>query len=179
MKSWFKKIGQKLYGKTPADKTLKSEEKKVPLKKKLSTTAYTEDKPSPVEDTSVAAKVIDKPTPVEEKSKVSWFNKLGENFKRTSSGIKKAIFAKKINNDDLDYLEEAFLMSDLGVTFTDQLLSELKSKRIETGNLRNEVMKFLESQFNENKHEFIFSNSSQPQIILMFGVNGHLPQTLI
>jgi fused signal recognition particle receptor len=188
MKSWFKKIGKKLYGKTPADKTLKSEEKKVPLKKKLSTTAYTEDKPSPVqdtsvtekvtdkltpvEDTSVAAKVIDKPTPVEEKSKVSWFNKLGENFKRTSSGIKKAIFAKKINNDDLDYLEEAFLMSDLGVTFTDQLLSELKSKRIETGNLRNEVMKFLESQFNENKHEFIFSNTSQPQIILMFGVNG-------
>ena len=63
-------------------------------------------------------------------------------------------------------------MSDLGVTFTDQLLSELKSKRIETGNLRNEVMKFLESQFNENKHEFIFSNTSQPQIILMFGVNG-------
>ena len=47
MKSWFKKIGQKLYGKKPADKTLKSEEKKNPLKEKLSTTAYTEDKPIP------------------------------------------------------------------------------------------------------------------------------------
>ena len=52
-------------------------------------------------------------------------------------------------------------MSDLGVTFTDQLISELKKEKIETGNLRNEVMKFLESQFNENKHEFIFSNTSQ------------------
>ena len=69
MKSWFKKIGQKLYGKKPADKTLKSEEKKVPLKKKLSTTAYTEDKP--VEDTPVTEKVkINQPvedTPVTRK----------------------------------------------------------------------------------------------------------------
>ena len=62
--------------------------------------------------------------------KLAGFNKLGENFKRTSSGIKKAIFAKKINNDDLDYLEEAFLMSDLGVTFTDQLISELKKRKL-------------------------------------------------
>ena len=33
-------------------------------------------------------------------------------------------------------------MSDLGVTFIEQLLSELKSKKIETGNLRNEVINF-------------------------------------
>ena len=64
------------------------------------------------------------------KTNLKWFNKLGENFKRTSSGIKKAIFSKKINNDDLDYLEEAFLMSDLGVTFTDQLISELKKRKL-------------------------------------------------
>ena len=63
-------------------------------------------------------------------------------------------------------------MSDLGVAFTDQLISELKKEKIETGNLRNEVIKFLESQFNENRHDFIFSNISKPQIILMFGVNG-------
>ena len=34
-------------------------------------------------------------------------------------------------------------MSDLGVTFTDQLINELKKRKIETGNLRNEVIKFL------------------------------------
>ena len=69
MKSWFKKIGQKLYGKTPADKTLKSEEKKVPLKEKLSTTAYTEE--NQVEDTPVITRKhllqrLKKPTPVED-----------------------------------------------------------------------------------------------------------------
>ncbi|MEC8100442.1 MAG: signal recognition particle-docking protein FtsY [Pseudomonadota bacterium] len=188
MKNWFKKIGQKLYGKTPADQPLKSKEKKALLKKKSSTTTETKDEPTPVADTLATTEIKDEPTPVadtlattetkdeptpvKEKSKVSWFNKLGENFKRTSSGIKKAIFSKNINNDDLDYLEEAFLMSDLGVTFTEQLLSELKRKKIDTGNLRNEVIKFLESQFNENKHEFIFRSISKPQIILMFGVNG-------
>ena len=86
--------------------------------------------------------------------------------------FKKSYFFKKITNDDLDYLEEAFLMSDLGVTITDQLISELKKRKFEEGELRNEVIKFLESFFNENKHDFIFTKNALPQIILLFGVNG-------
>ena len=63
-------------------------------------------------------------------------------------------------------------MSDLGVTFTDQLINELKKTKIETSNLRSEVVKFLENQFNESNHEFTFTSTSTPQIILLFGVNG-------
>ena len=37
MKNWFKKIGQKLYGKTPAGSAIKIKRKKSSLKKKLST----------------------------------------------------------------------------------------------------------------------------------------------
>ena len=63
-------------------------------------------------------------------------------------------------------------MSDLGVTFTDQLINELKKTKIESGNLRGEVVNFLVSQFNESNHEFNFTSNSNPQIILLFGVNG-------
>ena len=35
-------------------------------------------------------------------------------------------------------------MSDLGVTITDQLISELKKRKFEARKLRNEVVKFLE-----------------------------------
>ena len=170
MKSWFKKIGQKLYGKKPERQLLQSENKNTPLKEKKPVVAKIQetpklaeeklvdpkiqdtpkpaeeklvdpkiqDTPKPTEEKPVVAKIQETPKPaaekpvaakVEKKYKTSWFSKLGENFKRTSSGIKKAIFSKKINNDDLDYLEEAFLMSDLGVTFTDQLINELKKKK--------------------------------------------------
>ena len=36
MKSWFKKIGQKLYGKKPEKQKLQSENKKTPLKEEKS-----------------------------------------------------------------------------------------------------------------------------------------------
>ena len=39
----------------------------------------------------------------------NWLNKLGDNFKRTSSNIKKAIFSKKIDQSSLEEIEEAFL----------------------------------------------------------------------
>ena len=197
MKSWFKKIGQKLYGKKPERQLLQSENKNTPLKAKKPVVAKIQetpklaeeklvdpkiqDTPKPTEEKPVVAKIQETPKPaaekpvaakVEKKYKTGWFSKLGENVKRTSSGIKKAIFSKKINNDDLDYLEEAFLMSDLGVTFTDQLINELKKTKIETSNLRSEVVKFLENQFNESNHEFTFTSTSTPQIILLFGVNG-------
>ena len=34
------------------------------------------------------------------------------------------------------------------------------------------MVKFLENQFNESNHEFTFTSTSTPQIILLFGVNG-------
>ena len=169
MKNWFKKIKQKISVRKTKNKInpLQSQQDKI-------------EEIKPVVEKSVSPEVDIKPKPVVEKSedknlekpKTSWFNKLGENFKRTSSGIKKVIFSKKITANELDYLEEAFLLSDLGVSFTDQLINELKNKKIEQGNLRYEVINFLESQFKETNHGFIFQKKSLPQIILFFGVNG-------
>ena len=59
-------------------------------------------------------------------TKKSWFNKLGDNFKKTSSNIRKAIFVKRLDEKSLEEIEEAFLMSDLGVNNTTLLINELK-----------------------------------------------------
>ena len=43
-----------------------------------------------------------------QKNKKSWFNKLGDNFKKTSSNIRKAIFVKRLDEKSLEEIEEAF-----------------------------------------------------------------------
>ena len=153
MRNWLKKIRQKISGK-------KSEL----VSKKIKDNIQKVEEPKPVETKIEPSKV--------EEYKNSLLNRLGENFIKTSTNLKKAIFAKQITQDDLIYLEEAFLMSDLGVSFTEELISDLKKKKVEDGNLKEEVIKFLEVQFQESNHSFSFKKSVYRQIILFFGVNG-------
>ena len=65
-------------------------------------------------------------------------------------------FAKKISKSDLNELYDALIMSDLGVSISEQLITDLKKKKIEDGKLKEEVVSFLEEQFNENDHNFVF-----------------------
>ena len=176
MKRWLKKIGEKITGSKPEEE----------VKEKNKTTTKDTDKIEVIEtiqkdhntDHNLTVVGADKKNSIsstklkEKKYKATWFHKLGDNFKKTSSNIKKAMFASKISQEALDHLEEAFLMSDLGVSFTNELLTDLKTKRIENGKLGNEVKQFLQDQFLENNNEFKFKKTSKPQIILFFGVNG-------
>ena len=59
-----------------------------------------------------------------------WFSQLGKSFKKTSSNIKKSIFSTKLDNTSIEYIEEAFLLSDLGVNYTNLLIEEIKKKKI-------------------------------------------------
>ncbi len=113
-----------------------------------------------------------KPKLVKDKTNTNWFSKLGNNFKKTSSNIKRAIFAKKVTTEDLEYLQDAFLLSDLGVSYSEELINDLRKKRIEDGKLKEEVTSYLVSQFKDSNHSFIFKKEKLPQIILFFGVNG-------
>ena len=103
MKSWFKKIGQKLYGKKPERQLLQSENKNTPLKAKKPVVAKIQETPKlaeeklvdpkiqetpkPIEEKLVDSKIQDTPMPAEEKPvaakvekkyKTGWFSKLGE-----------------------------------------------------------------------------------------------------
>ena len=179
MRNWIKKIKEKISEKK-IDSLTKPEnfsEKNIANADKLKRISQENDGASDKESNNVETAIkIDDFDGIEEviskKQPPRWLNKLGENFKKTSSNIKKAIFAKKISKNDLDELQDALIMSDLGVSISEQLITDLKKKKIEDGKLKEEVVSFLEEQFNENDHNFVFKKKLTPQVILFFGVNG-------
>ncbi len=115
-----------------------------------------------------------------QENKKSWFNKLGDNFRKTSSNIRKAIFVKKLDQKSIEEIEEAFLISDLGVSNTDLLISELKNKKINTNNDTQEnIAEFLEKQFSNINHELNLIPNKELRVLLVFGVNGSGKTTTI
>ena len=179
MRNWIKKIKEKISEKK-IDSLTKPEnfsEKNIANADKLKKISQENDGAPDKDSNNVETAIkIDDFDGIEEviskKQPPRWLNKLGENFKKTSSNIKKAIFAKKISKNDLDELQDALIMSDLGVSISEQLITDLKKKKIEDGKLKEEVVSFLEEQFNENDHNFVFKKKLTPQVILFFGVNG-------
>jgi len=109
----------------------------------------------------------------------NWFSKLGENFKRTSSNIKKAIASKKLDSITLEKLEEALISSDLGVSLTEQIIEDIKNKKFSSDSSRNQISEFLIRQFDSNQNKLKFKKELSPQVILVFGVNGSGKTTTI
>ena len=175
MKNWINKIRKKITVKNPESQAAPSSNK---LSESTSPLPIIKGKEDPNIKESGALKLNEKGADnnkskvIETKTTTNWFNKLGDNFRKTSSNIKRAIFAKKVTQEDLDYLQDAFLLSDLGVSYSEELIDDLKKKRIAEGKLKEEVTSYLESQFKDRKHSFVFKKERLPQIILLFGVNG-------
>lgn len=109
----------------------------------------------------------------------NWFSKLGENFKRTSSNIKKAIASKKLDSITLEKLEEALISSDLGVSLTEQILEDIKNKKFSSASSKNQISEFLIQQFDSNQNKLEFKKELSPQVIVVFGVNGSGKTTTI
>ena len=175
MKNWINKIRKKITVKNSESQPASSSNK---LSENKSTLPIIKEKEDPKIKESGALKLNEKGADnnkskvIKTKTTTNWFNKLGDNFRKTSSNIKRAIFAKKVTQEDLDYLQDAFLLSDLGVSYSEELINDLKKKRIAEGKLKEEVTSYLESQFKDRKHSFVFKKERLPQIILLFGVNG-------
>ena len=162
MKEWLKKVG-------------KNFAKKKDLNKKEIVKVETEE----IKNKEFNDKVETKEIKQAKQSKVSWFNKLGENFRKTSSNIKDAIFAKKLDQNNLEEIEEAFLMSDLGVSNTEVLINELKNKKLNSSNIQEHVSEFLEKQFYNIDHKLVLKPEKELRIALIFGVNGSGKTTTI
>ena len=109
----------------------------------------------------------------------NWFSKLGENFKRTSSNIKKAIASKKLDSITLEKLEEALISSDLGVSLTEQIIEDIKNKKFSSASSKNQISEFLIQQFDSNQNKLEFKKELSPQVIVVFGVNGSGKTTTI
>ena len=101
-----------------------------------------------------------------------WFSQLGKNFKKTSSNIKKSIFSTKLDNTSIEDIEEAFLLSDLGVNYTNLLIEEIKKKKFDKEQLSNQIAEYFEKQFEGIENFLELSNIKGLKVILVFGVNG-------
>ena len=190
MKSWLKKIGKK-FGKNNTQKESKNKETSVINKNKITESEQKlnynkeEIKQKITKATTEETKNIDKSfisseiKTINSEKKNSWFNKLGENFKKTSNNIKVALFSKKLDHDTLSNIEDAFIMSDLGVSFTELLIEDLKKKKFTEGNIRDQVSSYLESQFSYSKHNLELNSADELKVILVFGVNGSGKTTTI
>ena len=70
-----------------------------------------------------------------QKYKSSWLNKLGDNFKKTSSNIRKAIFAKRIDEKSLEEIEDKFPAMKL-YAFSIRFGNERRASRLKKANRR-------------------------------------------
>ena len=111
---------------------------------------------------------------------MSFFNKLKEGLAKTKGNIDEKInnvFAnfRKVDENLLEELEEALILSDVGATTATNIINKLrltiKRNKIEDADLvkeelRKEVAEILNSNDNELKLE------TTPSVILVVGVNG-------
>ena len=170
MKKWFKKIGQSFLKKDEAkdQEAIPAVEQKDRKNQEVIPAVEQKDR----KDQEGVPLVTQLEEIKKQKNKKSWLNKLGDNFKKTSSNIRKAIFVKRLDEKSLEEIEEAFLMSDLGVNNTNLLIDELKNKKINTKNSTNEnVAEFLEKQFSNINHDLDLKpnkcySTSQPNVMV-------------
>ncbi len=180
MKNWLKRIKSKFIKEKDAKHSkadLEQIKKNKPIQPKV------EEEVKPIQP-KVEEEVKPIQTKVEEevnfkKSKLNWFNKLGNRFKQTSSNIKKAIFLKKLDNTSISDIEEAFLISDLGVTYTDLLINEIKKEKFDALDINSQVANFLENQFDGIDHKLDLIPENNLRVMLVFGVNGSGKTTTI
>ncbi|MBR3299479.1 MAG: signal recognition particle-docking protein FtsY [Clostridia bacterium] len=116
--------------------------------------------------------------PVEKpEKKKGLFSKLKDGLKKTRDNIFGNLFVEsdeKIDDEFYDELEEAMIISDMGMATTEKLLDGLRS-RLNADGIRKrsearEVMIELLAETMRNRDEFI--PDTQPAVILIVGVNG-------
>lgn len=106
-----------------------------------------------------------------------WLKKLTSGLSKSSEkitdGIKKVIKGKKIDEATLNELEELLISSDLGVSFSSQVIEDLKkSKLIEptTEKVKSIIQKKIDNLLAPLEKEIKINHS--PFVLLVVGVNG-------
>ena len=109
--------------------------------------------------------------------KKGMFSKLKDGLKKTRDNIFGNLFVEsdeKIDDEFYEELEEAMIISDMGMATTEKLLdslrSRLKSEGIRKRSEAREVMIELLAETMRNQDEFI--PDTRPAVILIVGVNG-------
>lgn len=126
---------------------------------------------------------------------MSFFNKffnkekkedLDKGLEKTKEGffskISKAVAGKsKVDDSDLDNIEDALIASDIGLDTTIKIIDRLearveKDKYISTndlhGILKDEISNLLAENNSEDMESYLPKNASKPYVLMVVGVNG-------
>ena len=102
---------------------------------------------------------------------MGFFDKLKQSLEKT----KIALGIKKVDENLLEELEEKFIMSDVGMTATDEIIEELRN-RIKQDKIveSDKVVEILKEQLEKilSKEDNKLNIETSPAAILMVGVNG-------
>jgi len=149
--------------------------------------------PAPVPETVAEpeAEVQPEPTPMPEpvaepeptpepEQKRSWFQRLKDGLKKSTSAISEGIsgiFTKaKIDDDTLEELEDLLITSDLGVSVAGKLTAVLAKDRFDKEITGEEVKQILadeiEAILTPVAKPLEVNTGNKPHVILMAGVNG-------
>lgn len=124
----------------------------------------------------------------EEKSKKkSWFGRLKDGLKRSSTaiggGIAEIFIKKKLDAATLEELEDLLVMSDLGVEVSRRVCDSLSQgrfdKEISPEEVQVELARHVADILRPVAQPLEIDSSHQPHIILMVGVNGSGKTTTI
>ena len=111
---------------------------------------------------------------------MSWLKKLTEGLKKPSSSAKSKLsgifIGKKIDADTMEYLEEALISSDLGVSASQKIVKEFEKnysgKTSDQEELLEALSKSITNILEPLEKELIVSDDHHPHIMMLVGVNG-------
>lgn len=119
--------------------------------------------------------------------KNNWFKKLKNSLSKSSSaiseGIVKIVSSKKLDDKTLQDLEDLLITADIGVATSISIIENLRKEKFNKDIEINEVREFIASQIESkliNSYAPLrIEKETNPQIILVVGVNGSGKTTTI
>ena len=111
--------------------------------------------PEPLEELpeEVSEEVSEEETPEEKPAKKSWFGRLkeglGKSASKITSGLAEAIGKPKLDASDLDEIEDALIMADLGVAAAGRLTEGLKKRSFPDGVTKDSLAQALAEEVAE------------------------------
>ncbi len=104
---------------------------------------------------------------------VSWWQKFKKGLEKTSSQVSRALTFTKLDDEALDKIEEALILSDMGVKRSMALRQLLEKRRVQTTQEAQQVLyQELCKQLDSVAQPFVVTAEKKPFVILMVGVNG-------
>ena len=115
-----------------------------------------------------------------EKPKKSWFGRLkdglGKSAQKITTSLADAIGKPKLDASDLDDIEDALIMADLGVAAAGRLTAGLKKRPFPDGVTADTLAEALAEEVTEIlapvAKPIVINPALKPHVVLMVGVNG-------